>query len=163
MTRSWTHVLQIINRLAQVPMIHFDFQLYVIIITVAWVQSGPERIHRCTGYHTLSPCLFLHTCLRNRGKVLASLWLTGLLTRHLVAKAGRRAMIHVTRHSAEGGTMVFCYRHLSIFAWWGTRHHIAEREFITMSRTWGSISYTVSDVTYLSFWGPWAKCVSTFL
>lgn len=101
------HMLQIIYSLAQVPMIHFDFQLYVIIITGAWTQSELERIHRCTGHHTSSPCLFLHTCLRSRGRVPASLWLTGLLTRHLVAKAGRRSVIHVTHRSSEEGTMVF--------------------------------------------------------
>lgn len=52
------HMAQLIYRFpisqAQMPLLHFDFHLSVItIITGVWIQSGPERIHRCMGHHTL--------------------------------------------------------------------------------------------------------------
>lgn len=115
-TRSHTHKQLIIQRYpitqAQMSVSHFDFHLYVIIITGAWIQSGLECIHRCTGHHTLSPRLFLHACLRNRGRVPASLWVTVLLTRHLAARAVRRSVINVTHQNSTEDEMGFGWRHL---------------------------------------------------
>lgn len=85
---------------AQMSVTHFDFHLNVIIITGAWIQSGLESIHRCTGHHTPSPRLFLHACLRNRRRVPASLRVTVLLSRHLAARAGRQSVISVTQQNS---------------------------------------------------------------